>query len=119
MVPETSIACLARRRHAWNPRQRYWHAETDVWGKTNVCGIRVAGDSAACASRRRHRQRRGRGPRHLPRAGALTLETRDRLAKAALFGCSAATPCSRSWKPSRLLVGPPARRRRQRAAARS
>ena len=46
VVPETRITRLARCRHAWNPRQRYWHAETDVWGKTNVCGIRVAGDSA-------------------------------------------------------------------------
>ena len=46
VVPETRITRLARCRHAWNPRQRYWHVETDVWGKTNVCGIRVAGDSA-------------------------------------------------------------------------
>lgn len=69
VVPETRITRLARCRHAWNPRQRYWHAETDVWGKTNVCGIRGRGRQRGRArSRRRHRQRRGCGPRHLPRA---------------------------------------------------
>ena len=86
VVPETRITRLARCRHAWNPRQRYWHAETDVWGKTNVCGIRVAGDSAGVRGADAAIASGEAVALDICRElGALTLETRDRLAKAALF----------------------------------
>ena len=86
VVPETRIPRLARCRHAWNPRQRYWHAETDVWGKTNVCGIRVAGDSAGVRGADAAIASGEAVALDICREiGALTLETRDRLAKAALF----------------------------------
>ncbi|MFR3459235.1 MAG: hypothetical protein ACLTTU_13565 [Bilophila wadsworthia] len=67
VVPETRITRLARCRHAWNPRQRYWHAETDVWGKTNVCGIGSRATREACAEAPPS-PAASRGPRHLPRA---------------------------------------------------
>ncbi|MFQ8889633.1 MAG: hypothetical protein ACLR7Z_16080 [Bilophila wadsworthia] len=68
------------------PRQRYWHAETDVWGKTNVCGIRVAGDSAGVRGADAAIASGEAVALDICRElGALTLETRDRLAKAALF----------------------------------
>ena len=86
VVPETRITRLARCRHAWNPRQRYWHVETDVWGKTNVCGIRVAGDSAGARGADAAIASGEAVALDICRElGALTLETRDSLAKAALF----------------------------------
>ncbi len=46
VVSETRITRLARLNHVWDPRQRYWHVATDIWGATNLPGIRCAGDSA-------------------------------------------------------------------------
>lgn len=46
VVPETRITRLARMRHIWDEQQRYWHAESSIWGDTNVNGISVAGDCA-------------------------------------------------------------------------
>ncbi len=46
VVPETRITRLARLGHAWNRRQRYWHAAADEWGGTNLEGILCAGDIA-------------------------------------------------------------------------
>ena len=46
VVSESRITNLARCRQVWNPVQRYWHAETDLWGRTTVPGIRAAGDCA-------------------------------------------------------------------------
>lgn len=86
VVPETRIIRLARCRHTWNPRQRYWHAETDVWGKTNVCGIRVADDSTGVRGADAAIASGEAAALDIYREiGTLTLETRDRLAKAALF----------------------------------
>ena len=110
VVPETRITRLARCRHAWNPRQRYWHAETDVWGKTNVCGIRVAGDSAGVRGADAAIASGEAVALDICRElGALTLETRDRLAKAALFRlyrCNAMQPFMETFfapSPSALL----------------
>ena len=110
VVPETRITRLARCRHAWNPRQRYWHAETDVWGKTNVCGIRVAGDSAGVRGADAAIASGEAVALDICRElGALTLETRDRLAKAALFRlyrCDAMQPFMETFfapSPSALL----------------
>ena len=113
VVPETRITRLARCRHAWNPRQRYWHAETDVWGKTNVCGIRVAGDSAGVRGADAAIASGEAVALDICRElGALTLETRDRLAKAALFRlyrCDAMQPFMETFfapSPSALLTTP-------------
>lgn len=110
VVPETRITRLARCRHAWNPRQRYWHAETDVWGKTNVCGIRVAGDSAGVRGADAAIASGEAVALDICRElGALTLETRDRLAKATLFRlyrCDAMQPFMETFfapSPSALL----------------
>lgn len=46
VVSETRITRLARCRHVWDARNRYWHAASDVWGATGVTGIGVAGDCA-------------------------------------------------------------------------
>jgi hypothetical protein len=46
VISETRITRLARLRHVWQQEQRYWHVATDFWGNTDVCGLRVAGDSA-------------------------------------------------------------------------
>ncbi len=46
VVPESRITRLARMRHSWNARQRYWHVQADAWGQTSVPGLRVAGDAA-------------------------------------------------------------------------
>lgn len=99
VVPETRITRLARCRHAWNP--------ASVTGTSR----RTYGARPTSAASGRGRQRGVRGAdaaiasgeavaldicREL---GALTLETRDRLAKAALFRlyrCDAMQP---SWKP--------------------
>lgn len=44
VIPESRITRLARLRHAWEPRQRYWHVEADMWGQTSAPGMRTAGD---------------------------------------------------------------------------
>ncbi len=46
VISETRITRLMRCRHVWEPLQRYWHVETDYWGRTSVAGVRVAGDCA-------------------------------------------------------------------------
>ncbi len=46
VVPETRITRLARLEHIWNPQQRTWQVETNIWGKSNNESIRVAGDCA-------------------------------------------------------------------------
>lgn len=46
VVSETRITRLARVRHIWNARQRYWHAATDIWGTTNTDCMFCAGDVA-------------------------------------------------------------------------
>ncbi len=46
VVSETRITRLARLRHIWCEKQRYWHAEADIWGQSNLEGMNVAGDCA-------------------------------------------------------------------------
>lgn len=46
VVSESRITRMARLRHVWNAKQRYWHAAADEWGVTNQPGIRCAGDVA-------------------------------------------------------------------------
>lgn len=46
VVSESRITRLARLKHVWNARQRYWHVAADVWGNTDLAGIRCAGDVA-------------------------------------------------------------------------
>lgn len=46
VISESRITRLARCRHTWDERQRYWHVSADVWGQTSVPGIRTAGDVA-------------------------------------------------------------------------
>lgn len=46
VISESRITRLARLRHDWDSRQRYWHASVDLWGRTSMPGIRVAGDAA-------------------------------------------------------------------------
>lgn len=46
VISESRITRLARCRHTWDQRQRYWHADADVWGQTSVPGLRTAGDVA-------------------------------------------------------------------------
>ena len=110
VISESRITRLARCRHTWDQRQRYWHAETDVWGKTNVCGIRVTGDSAGVRGADAAIASGEAVALDICRElGALTLETRDRLAKAALFRlyrCDAMQPFMETFfapSPSALL----------------
>lgn len=46
VISESRITRLARCRHTWDERQRYWHVSADEWGQTSVPGIRTAGDVA-------------------------------------------------------------------------
>lgn len=46
VISESRITRLARCRHQWNERQRYWHVSADMWGQTSVPAIRTAGDVA-------------------------------------------------------------------------
>ena len=46
VISESRITRLARCRHTWDERQRYWHVSADAWGQTSVPGIRTAGDVA-------------------------------------------------------------------------
>ncbi len=46
VIPETRITRLARLRHAWDQKQRYWHVDADKWGQTSAPGLRTAGDIA-------------------------------------------------------------------------
>ena len=46
VISESRITRLARLRHDWDSRQRYWHASADLWGRTSLPGIRIAGDVA-------------------------------------------------------------------------
>ena len=46
VVSENHITRLARCRHVWDSKQRYWHVATDDWGRTNVPGVWAGGDCA-------------------------------------------------------------------------
>jgi thioredoxin reductase len=85
IIPETRITRLLRCRHVWNPLQRYWHVDTDIWGRTTAPGMRVAGDCAgvrgADAALELGRLSALDAAREL---GAITMDKRDAEASASL-----------------------------------
>jgi len=46
IISESLITRLADCRHVWDAKNRYWHAEANAWGETNVNGVYIAGDVA-------------------------------------------------------------------------
>ncbi len=49
VVPNIQLTRLMGCRHVWEDCQRYWHPETDRWGKTSVEGVYAAGDTLTVA----------------------------------------------------------------------
>ena len=46
VIPSTHMSRSAGIDHVWNPAQVAFQPVTDMWGKTNVSGLHVAGDGA-------------------------------------------------------------------------
>lgn len=81
VISESRITRLARCRHTWDERQRYWHVSADAWGQTSVPGIRTAGD-VACVRGAVAAQAEGRlvGLGICHELGRLNMSERNRLA---------------------------------------
>lgn len=46
IIPRTDFTRQLGLSHTWNPVQRYWHPDTDIFGKTGADGVYVTGDGA-------------------------------------------------------------------------
>ena len=86
VISESRITRLARLRHTWNADQRYWHVASDVWGNTNIQGIRCAGDVAGVLGADAAMTLGKLAALDVCREqGLLLLQKRDRLAKKMLW----------------------------------
>ena len=112
VISESRITRLARCRHAWNQRQRYWHVDADAWGQTSVPGVRTAGDTAGVRG-----AQAARSEGHLVgldiccELGRLTMKQRDQFAAPflrTLRRCQALQPfLDEYFAPSLSMLQPP------------
>jgi NADPH-dependent 2,4-dienoyl-CoA reductase/sulfur reductase-like enzyme len=52
VVPQTHLSRAAGCAHSWDRAQQCWRPATDVWGASDIDGIRIAGDGAGIGGAR-------------------------------------------------------------------